>query len=503
MQLFKMIRLDCYLKVLQPVAFVGLRTIRRASFCVGNMDSLSITKMPQPRSPGDKVGSYPYCVTAILVVVSTLSFVDRSIFSLLVDPLKRDLALDEAQIGLLAGFAFALFYSVLGLPLGRYADVGNRRLLIIGGVVAWSLATAACGFARGFGFLFLARAFVGTGEATLGPAAFSLLAAYFPRSRLGVAMSLFAIGVTLGNGAAVAMGGLIIQWARSASAGYLFGLQDSGGWRLSFLVVGLLGVPVSIMLLAIKEPARENQKEELLPPSLSDVFYYIKANWRAFVGVYVGYPLVVVTSFAQLIWGPTYFLRIHGYTIGEYGLIYGLVIGIGGTAALLLGGFWSDFLWRRGQLDAPMRIVLGSVIVQAPFLIAAFLCSNSALALFLFSVGVIVLCLNGGLLTATLQILSPEPMRGRISAIYLILAYLIGAGLGPMITGLLTQNVFGGPMGLGLSLATMAAVTLPLSAVILVSALESVRVTAQNLLTNEWRQETFVQKISAQASTRR
>ena len=433
--------------------------------------------------PAEKRNVYAYIVVLVLILASTLSFIDRTILSLLVDPLKREFGLGDTQIGLLAGFAFALFYSTMGMPLGRIADFGNRRWLIIVGVVGWSLATAACGLAQGFASLVVARALVGIGEATLGPAAFSLLADYFPRSRLGVAMSLFAVGVTLGNGAAVTVGGFVVLWARSATSGHLLGLYDPVGWRLAFVAVAALGAPVvGLLLLVVREPARRNVTPVNEVPSLRQVLSYVRANKRAFLGVYVGYPLVVVMSFAQLIWGPTYFLRQHGYTVAGFGLIYGLVIGVGGTAALLLGGYWSDRMWRRGLLDAPMRIILASVIIQTPLLIAAFLCPQPTLALALFSAGVVVLCVNGGLLTSTLQILSPDRMRGRIVAIYLILAYLVGAGMGPLFVGLMTQHVFGGPLGLGRSLATMAALTLPSAAVVLWYALPAVRVTAERLL---------------------
>ena len=433
-------------------------------------------------SSGGNIGIYPYAVLGVLIAASMLSFVDRTILSLLVDPLKQQFRFDEAEIGLLAGFGFALFFSIMGLPFGRYADLGNRRMLIMFGVIGWSLATAACGLAQGFISLFFARTLVGIGEATLGPAAFSLLASYFPRARLGVAMSLFGVGITVGNGVAIALGGIIVQWARSISTGYLFGLPDIGGWRLAFVATGILGIPVVLMFIGVKEPARERGGREAKVPGLKEVVAYIMANRRAFAGVYIGYPLVVVMSFGQLIWGPAYFLRLHGYSAKEFGLIYGLVIGVGGTIALLMGGIWSDWLWRRGYLDAPMRIVLLSVVIQMPLLIAAFLCAQSTLALVLFSMGVVVLCLNGGLLTSTVQILSPDRMRGRLSAIYLIFAYLVGSGLGPFFTGLMTEHVFGGPMGLGRSLATLTAVTLPVASIILMFSLGSVRCTARRLL---------------------
>lgn len=157
-------------------------------------------------------GAYAWYVVAVLLLAYTLSFIDRMILSLLVGPIRADLGISDTQMSLLMGFAFAIFYSVLGIPLGWLADRGSRRGLMVAGVAAWSVMTAICGLTRSYVGLFLARIGVGVGEATLSPAAYSLLGDYFPREKLGRAMAVYSIGVPLGSGIALVAGALVVRF---------------------------------------------------------------------------------------------------------------------------------------------------------------------------------------------------------------------------------------------------------------------------------------------------
>jgi MFS family permease len=187
---------------------------------------------------------YAWYVACVLMVCNTFSFIDRQVLGLLVTPIKQDLGISDTRIGLLQGLAFGLYYTLLGIPMGRLVDSGSRRTLVAAGVFLWSLMTAACAGARSFGALFLARMGVGIGEATLSPAAFSLLADYFPKGRLATALSIFSMGIFFGSGLALLLGGLIV--------GAL------GSWRLTFLLVGLPGLLVALLALTIREPARRD-----------------------------------------------------------------------------------------------------------------------------------------------------------------------------------------------------------------------------------------------------
>jgi MFS family permease len=403
------------------------------------------------------------------VAASVLSYLDRAIFGLMVDPIRHELKIGDTDIGLLTGFAFALFYALLGFPCGRWADRHNRRLLIIGGMLVWSLATALCGLTHSFAALFCSRLMVGVGEATLGPAALSLVANVFPRHRLGMALALLSTGITLGNGFAITFGGVLVHWAESMTMTLPI-VGELGGWRLVFVVVGAFGLPMAVLTaLLIREPVRQAGTSA---PSLPLLFAQLRTELRSYSLITAGYALMVVMSFAQIAWGPTYFMRIHHMGVGAFASYYGLLMGVGGTIGLLAGGAWSDAWTRRGVLASPARVNLIAVLLQGPFLVAGYLSKDLAWALTFYGCGVIILTFTGGLQSATFQRITPPRMLGSVTAIYLIFANLVGGGLGPLLVGGLSQHFAAGGGALGQALAIVAVLTLPPSALLIFLALK-------------------------------
>jgi MFS family permease len=197
-------------------------------------------------------------VVIVLTALYMLSFVDRTILSLLVGSIKRDLGISDTRIGLLQGLSFALFYTLMGLPLGRVADTRNRRNLIAASVVVWSLFTSFCSAAKSFWSLFFTRIGVGVGEAGLSPAAYSLIADYFPPDRLGVAISVYYMGVFLGSGVALLVGGMVVDTMTRIHTVTLPLLGTIASWRVTFLIVGLPGLVFAMLAYTIKEPLRRN-----------------------------------------------------------------------------------------------------------------------------------------------------------------------------------------------------------------------------------------------------
>lgn len=425
--------------------------------------------MSEAETRGEHRASSRYGLIAILVAASVLSYLDRAIFGLMVDPIRHDLGIGDTQVGLLTGFAFSLFYALLGFPSGRWADRNNRRLLIVTGMLVWSLATAACGLAHSFGALFCARLLVGVGEATLGPSALSLVANVFPRQRLGIALALLATAITLGNGVAITFGGSLVHWAQPITVNLPL-VGQLGGWRLVFVTVGSLGVPMAILTAAlIREPARQAGTEA---PSLASLFAHIRQSVRPYGLITAGYALMVVMSFAQVAWGPTYFMRIHHMPVREFSALYGLLMGVGGTMGLMAGGAWADAWSRRGVRATPARVNLIAVLLQGPFLVGGYLSHDTATAFALYGCGVIILTFTGGLQSATFQRITPPRMLGSISALYLIFANLVGGGLGPVVIGALSQHFDAGGGALGQALAVVAVLTLPPSALLIFLALK-------------------------------
>src|SRR3984885_4705783 len=211
----------------------------------------------RPNQPKASLG-YAWYVVIVLTALYMLSFVDRTILSLLVGSIKRDLGISDTRIGLLQGLSFALFYTIMGLPLGRLADTRSRRNLIAAGVVVWSLFTSACSIAKSFWSLFFTRIGVGVGEAGLSPAAYSLISDYFPPDRLGVAISVYYMGVFLGSSLALLVGGLVVDTMARIHTVTLPLIGTIASWRVTFLVVGAPGILGALLVYTIKEPVRKN-----------------------------------------------------------------------------------------------------------------------------------------------------------------------------------------------------------------------------------------------------
>src|SRR5690606_31508962 len=219
----------------------------------------------------------------ILVIAFVFSFIDRIIIAMLVDPLKQDLGLSDTQLGILQGLAFAVFYAVVGLPIGRWADRYSRRMIIASGIFLWSIMTAVCGLARNFWELFLARVGVGVGEAALSPAAYSMIADYFPKEKLGRAVGVYQAGAFFGAGLSFLVGGLIIQAVAKAGDISLPLVGAVRPWQVVFFVVGLPGVLVALLMFTVREPARRGQLAvHAAGIPLGTVVRYALSRWRVF-----------------------------------------------------------------------------------------------------------------------------------------------------------------------------------------------------------------------------
>ena len=227
-------------------------------------------------------GAYPYYVVVCLMVASALSFLDRLALSMLIEPVKADLGLSDTQVSVLAGAAFAGSYVLFAFVFGRWVDTRERRGAIVVGMTLWSLATAACGLARSFAGLFTARAMIGVGEASLNPAAYSMIADYFTPVRRGVATAIFACGATLGGGLAIMLGGQLVDWAYAVGARLPF-LPGSQPWQVVFVAIGLPGVAVALLIaLTVREPARTLAAGEAAQaPGIADALRFMRANARA------------------------------------------------------------------------------------------------------------------------------------------------------------------------------------------------------------------------------
>jgi MFS family permease len=420
--------------------------------------------------------SYAWWVLAVLCFSAMVAYVDRQIINLLVEPLKLDLHLSDVSISLLQGFAFAVFHAVLAVPIGRLADARNRQHIILFGIVCWTIACAGSGFAGTFAALFVMRMLVGFGETTLTPAGYSMLSDYFPRDRLGRAISLFLGSGFVGSGLAFIVGGWLLSrlGARATVTLPLVGAVHP--WQAAFILVALPGLLCFGLTLTIREPPRSSFGVPRRPgeaPAFSAVLRFIYEQRRSIGAIYVGFSLLAAAQFALGAWTPTFFIRSYGWTASEIGYAYGLYYMIIGTLGVVAGGGFSDWLVRRGYADANLRAGVIAACCALPFVVAFPLMPSGRLALLLLAPATFFSTMPFGAGTAALPLISPNRMRAQIVAMYLLIANLLGQALGPTYVASLTDYFFRDPGQLRYSLAIAAGSLLAVAIAIVASGLAS------------------------------
>ncbi|WP_296272526.1 spinster family MFS transporter [Pseudomonas sp. UBA6323] len=415
-----------------------------------------------------------WVTVAILMVAYVLSFVDRQILNLLVEPIRRDLAINDTQMSLLMGLSFALFYTICGIPLGRVADTRSRRGLIAVGILFWSAATAACGMAKMYWQFLLCRIGVGVGEAALSPAAYSLIADSFPAERRATAISVYSMGVYLGSGLAFLVGGLVIQFASAQGDVTLPVLGEVRPWQLIFLILGVAGVLFTLLMLAVKEPARRGAGAGVAVP-LSEVGRYIRANRRTVLLHNFGFAGLAFAGYGSAAWVPTFYIRTYGWDAGQVGIVYGCIVAVFGCLGIVFGGRLADLMAKRGRTDANMRVGLYAALGALP-LVALFPLMDSALwASVLLAPTVFCLSMPFGVAPAAIQEIMPNSMRGQASAIYLFVITLFGLGVGPTAVALVTDFVFADDAALRYSLLIVTTLAVLTSVILLAKSLKPYR----------------------------
>jgi MFS family permease len=416
-----------------------------------------------------------WLVVGVLCACAIVSFIDRQIINLLVEDLKRDLAITDTRISLLQGLAFALFYATCAIPLGRLADVANRKRIVLGGLLVWTLATGGCGLAASFTHLFVARVLVGVGEATLTPNTFSMLADLFPPKRLALPCSVFTGASFVGSAVALLGGGALLGHLATVDPLVLPVVGELKVWQAAFLLAALPGVFVAILLvLFVREPVRRGSVANVPVerPSLRDVAAFYRRNLRALNAVFFGVSLLGAVQFSIGAWGPAYFMRVHHWTPPQVGFAYGTILLICGTGGAIAGGWLADRLEaRHGQ--GHLRTALISAFGTIPFVIAFPLASSGTAAALLLAPVVFVGSLSLGAGPALIPVLAAPRMRGVLVASYLFAASLIGQAAGPWLVAACTDFVFGTPAAVRYSLVIVPVVLLLLSAAFLGSGLRA------------------------------
>jgi MFS family permease len=422
---------------------------------------------------------------AILTIANVSGFVDRQILSLLVEPIKRDLRVTDTQVSLLMGLGFVLFYSLLGLPIGRWVDRGHRPRIVALGAAVWSVMTMATGTARSYGHLFLARIGVGAGEATLGPAAVSIIADQFPRNRFGVAMSTYMMGTFLGSGVAYALGAYVVGRVDKPGLVLLPLIGAVYPWQLVFFYVGLPGLLVALLALTIREPralrAGTAQSRVVARVPFADVMHYMRANARTIGALSFGFACSASVNYGVGAWLASFLIRTHGFTESQAGLLQGVLTATLGPLGVVLGGRLTDALTKRGHIDAPLRVGMLGGLGMLIFAGLYPLVPTGTLAAALLIPVNIFAAMPWGAANAAIAEAMPPRMRGQGSAIYQLVVNLTSGVLGPTAVALLTDKVFRDPLALRYSLSLSAVVGMTVALALLAWGRPAFRATVQRL----------------------
>ncbi len=411
---------------------------------------------------------YAWYVVVILTLAYTLSFIDRQIISLLVGPIKEDLGLSDFEISLLQGIAFASFYTLLGLPIGRLVDRYSRRAIISVGIFLWSLMTVACGLARSYFMLFAARIGVGVGEATLSPAAYSMIADYFPKEKLSRALSFYFMGVYIGTGLAFILGGAVIALVAEAGEVVLPLLGEMRAWQVSFVAVGLPGLLFVLVMLTVREPKRRGLMQQDGGSGVAEITFkealrFIGRRWRLYLPLFLGFAFHALVGYASASWTPEFFIRTFDMARTDVAYVFGLLVLVFSTAGLLTGGWLADWLEARGNAGAKIKVaIFGNLMMFAPAVLFP-LMPTPTMAFSVLTVTLFFAGMPYGVGAASLQVVTPNQMRGLVTASYLFVMNIIGLGLGPSAVALFTDFAFVDEARLGWSIAATTAISIPLA----------------------------------------
>ncbi|WP_084421463.1 spinster family MFS transporter [Henriciella litoralis] len=420
------------------------------SGAAGASEASTKAEAEAPRTPYSRP-LYRYYVLAVLTVVYIFNFVDRQLLVILQEPIKAELNLSDTQLGLLTGFAFALFYVICGIPIARWADKGNRRTIIALALTIWSAMTAMCGLAGNYAHLLLARVGVGVGEAGGSPPAHSMISDIFKPKNRALALSVYSIGIYIGILIGFALGGF---------------LANAFSWRLAFFVVGLPGIFMALLVFfTVREPIRgwsEGNEQAVEPaPPILDVarLLWTRISFRH-IALAASLQAFIIYGIGN--WLPSYFLRTYELDIGTIGAWMALTTGFGGGLGSFFGGWMAD---KFGAKDVRWYLWVPAILTSllVPVQLAILLSGHMYFALIMTAPFHFLSAAYLGAVLAVSHNLVSGRMRALTSAVLFFVLNLIGLGIGPVIVGFLsdmfTQNGMAAPLGTAMVICgTIAAI---------------------------------------------
>ncbi|MCB2078263.1 MAG: MFS transporter [Novosphingobium sp.] len=407
-----------------------------------------------------------WLTVGILFMLYIRSLADRYLMALMVEPIKADLGLSDLQISLLQGPAFAVLYSICAVPVGLLLDRSSRRWVLFGCIVVWSAGAAACGLAASFAMLALGRSLVGAGEAGYTTGAYSIIGDSFPPERVSLAMSIFVMGGVMGAGIVFLLGGPLVEVILDGSISHWPGLGAFKPWQQAFIVTGIPGIATALLVFLFPEPGRHRPAGASTGGGgYGEALKFIFEHPRCFSGIILGIGLVYTVTIALQLWSPTYLTRSYGWTPAQIGLTMGVAQMLP-ALSLPLHGWVVDRLYARGRTDAHLLWCLVTLVVAAPFAIGAYTVGSPWLTVVLFGIYMVFILSSSSIGPAATQVVTPPELRGRVSAIFVLVTGLIGMALGTSLVGFFTDKVLGDPQKIGTSLILLIVIVLTIAAIL-------------------------------------
>ena len=415
-----------------------------------------------------------WLLVVLLALASMVSQADRTVLNLAVQPIKAQFRLDDTHFAMLQAVAFGLFYTLCAIPIGRLVDRFPRGLVTGLCLGLFSLFSMGSGLSRSYAQLFATRVGVGVGEASVTPAALSLLSDLFPPARLGRAVAVFFLSAPIGMGLALIGGGALIHWLTVSPLLAVGPLADLKPWQAAFVVIGFPGLLLAPAFVLLKEPARRGIGAQA-PLSLREVGVVLAVRAGALIPMFVGFSMVTLTSFAFQIWVPALFIRAYGWDPAQVGLGVGLMQLTFGTGGVYFAGWLSDRMAARGRLDAQLKVAAFGFIGCGVLGALAPLMPTGLLALTLLAPALFLSNMPYPCAGTAIQLITPNRARAQVTAIYVTVITLTGLVAGPTLIGVMSDHVFTGPAGVRYSLAVVVGGAAPLMCGLLLAAAKPYR----------------------------
>ncbi|MFL2771904.1 MAG: MFS transporter [Rhodospirillaceae bacterium] len=446
---------------------------------MSDISSQDTADYPDPR--------YSWYCMGIIVFAYFFGFMDRIIVGLLTPAIQQDLGFSDTEMGIIQGLAFAVFYSIFVIPIGWAADRYNRKNLLTIGTAMWSIFTAGCGLVRSFTGLFGMRVGVGIGEATLNPCTASLIGDYFPPRDRPKAFGIYTMATAFGTGLTYVFGGLLIAFTGAfANQVNMFNMPILGeipAWQAVFIIIGLAGLtPAILMALTVREPKRkEVAKSKSEKPSWAEIFAFLNQNKVTLLCHHFGVAFILMAVYGWVNWMPSLFGRVHGWTVPQFSLWYGLFGGMFGIVSAISSGYVTNWFKDSGKTDGAMRTVLwGGAGLTVGTAIAP-LMPTPELCLALFAISGIFSNWPPAQALAAVNDMTPNQMRGVVTSGYILVIGIGGAGIGPFAMGWVTDNVFGNPNEIHYSMALVTAVMGSMGTILIAYGLKAYRESASRV----------------------